>query len=590
MPAAPTASRPSAANNQSAAAGTQSSSPATGNPGGGKRAEPKRPPNPDPAAKAPHATTSPTPAAAAAPRPSLLNAFALGCDALLRQLKTAPCRLLFWILGIYGSLWFLASISFPSMPFDSYEMFIFGREMQWGYWKHPPLEPWMTEIAWRLTGGWTGSHFLLAIGSIVVTLYFVWLIGVEMVGASGAVLAVALTILIYYFGPPVTMYSHNVGQLPIWAATIYIYRKAVLGNARLSWILFGLAAAILMYSKYSGALLLGVLALHLLLTQDGRKRIATSGPWIAAATGLVLLLPNLIWLVQNNFSPFTFAFDRPPITGFVARVGAGLKFLIAQFGFHAGPIVIAALAAIPRLPLQGPPVEIDLDRPSPFDRSLVLATAFVPMLLIAIMTAWAGVDQRPEIGGSLVALSGLAMVLLLPSRTVLRAPTLVTSLWLLVLVGLPIGHVAFNYIKAGGSGRLPSQMYPARNFSAAMQSVWFSRTTLPLDSVTGDFLPAGMVAQYATPRPSVFIDADVRKSPWITPQRLKQSGTLVVWSTDDFPRTDELPAPYRQPLDGLTAITGSMVLPLGRGKLQTYGWAVALPPDAARPPVEPQAK
>jgi hypothetical protein len=132
-------------------------------------------------------------------------------------------------------------------------------------------------------------------------------------------------------------------------------------------------------------------------------------------------------------------------------------------------------------------------------------------------------------------------------------------------------------------------MLPARSFSAAMQSVWYNRTMLPLDSVTGDFLPAGMVAQYATPRPSVFIDADVRKSPWITPQRLKQSGTLVVWSTAEFPRTDELPAPYRQALEGLTPIFGSMVLPLGRGQLQTYGWAVALPENAPRPP-EPQAK
>jgi hypothetical protein len=582
-PAAAAASDTSAAPSPATPAEAKSSAPA--------RTETPRPAKPPRAtAASPAAATAPAATAAANPvQPNLLNAFALGCDALLQQLKTAPRRLLLWILGIYGGLWFLASISFPSMPFDSYEMFLFGREMQWGYWKHPPLEPWMTELAYRLTGHWIGSHFLLAIGSILVTLYFVWLIGVEIVGASGAVLAVALTILIYYFGPPVTMYSHNVGQLPIWAATIYIYRKAVLGNARLNWILLGVAAAILMYSKYSGALLLGVLGLHLLLTPEGRKRIATPGPWIAAGVGLLVLLPNLIWLVQNNFSPFTFAFDRPPVTGFVARLGAGLKFLVSQVGFHAGLIVIAILAAIPRLPLQGPPVEIERGEPTGFDRSLVLSTAFVPMLLIAAMTAWGGVDQRPEIGGSLVALSGLAMVLLLPKTFVLRAPTLVTTLWLLVLVGLPIGHVALNYVKASGSGRIPAQMLPARSFSAAMQSVWYNRTPLPLDSVTGDFLPAGMVAQYATPRPSVFIDADFRKSPWITPQRLKQSGTLVVWSTDEFPRTDEVPAPYRTALDGLAPIFGSMVLPLGRGQLQTYGWAVALPPDAPRPP-EPQAK
>lgn len=512
-----------------------------------------------------------------APIPRIFQAW----DLPLRLLQRAPETLLVWILSVYGVLWFVACISFPSMPFDSYEMFLFGKEMQWGYWKHPPLEPWLTEIAYTLTGHWIQSHFVLAIASIVVTLYFVWLIGAEIVGRSGAVLAVALTILIYYFGPPVTMYSHNVGQLPIWAATVYIYRKAVLGNTRSDWILLGIAAAVLMYSKYSGALLLAVLAGHLLLTTEGRKRISTAGPYIAALIGLLLLLPNLIWLMQTHFSPITFAFDRPPVTGLLPRAGSALKFLSAQAGFHAGIFVIAGLALCRWIPWQGEPVEIKLDRPSRFDRSLVLSTALVPLLAIGAITFWAGVDQRPEIGGSLVALSGLAVVAVLPSRIVLHAPRFVTLIWLLVLVGLPIGHVAFIYAKAHTSDRFLTQMYPARELSAAIQTIWSSRTSRPLDIVTGDFMQAGFVALYATPRPSVFIDADFHKSRWITPRRLRQSGTLVLWSTEDFHRTDEIPLPYKDALSGLPAQIGTMQLPLGGGRTQTYGWAVLLPVEPA---------
>nr|WP_246432890.1 glycosyltransferase family 39 protein [Rhodopseudomonas rhenobacensis] len=463
--------------------------------------------------------------------------------------------------------------------------------MQWGYWKHPPLEPWLTEIAYQLTFHWISSHFVLAIGSILVTFYFVYLIGTETVGKTGATLAVALTILIYYFGPPVTMYNHNVGQLPIFAATVYIYRKAVLGEKLSNWVLLGVAAAILMYAKYSGALLLAVLVLHLLLMPQGRRQLLSRGPYVAALVGLVVLLPNLIWLVHSNFLPFTFAFDRPPVEGLVPRVWAGLKFLFAQLGYHAGLIVVVLLAMIPKLPLQGQPVAIELGRPSLFDKSLVLMAAFLPLLMIGAMTSWAGVDQRPEIGGSLVALSGLAMVMLLPQRSVLRAPRLVTTIWLLVLIGLPIGHVVFINAKANGSGQVPTQMWPARELSGAMQAIWNSKSLRRLDIVTGDFKQAGFVALYASPRPSVFIDADFRKSPWVTPERLKQSGTLVIWATSDFPRTDEIPEPYRAALEGLTPTLGTMVLPLGHGKSQTYGWAVMLPegtPTLAPPPGAPK--
>ncbi len=503
------------------------------------------------------------------------------CDALASMAQTSPHRLMIWILCVYGALWFLASTAFPAMPFDSYEMFVFGRDMQWGYWKHPPLEPWLTEIAYRATGHWIQSHFVLATGSILVTLYFVWLIGVATIGGSGALLAVALTIPIYYFGPPVTMYSHNVGQLPIWAATIYIYRKAVLDNSRLQWLLLGVAAAVLMYSKYAGALLLAVLALHLLLTPQGRARFSTGGPWIAAVTGFLILLPNLIWLVQNDFSPFTFAFDRPPATGVTERAVEAVKFLVSQIGYHAGMIVLALIAATPRIPLQGAPVEIARDEATAFDRSLILASALLPMLTISAVTFVEGVRQRPEIGGSLVALSGLAMVMLLPRRIVVRAPRLATSLWLAVLIGLPIGHVALNYAKASGNGRMPAQMLPARAVSAAMQEVWRSRTDRPLGIITGDFLPGGIVALYASPRPSVFIDADFRKSPWITPERLAQSGTLVVWSGDEFPLTNELPEPYRAALAGIAADGdfGTATVPAGYGRSIVYGWAV-LPPAA----------
>ena len=40
------------------------------------------------------------------------------------------------------------------------------------------------------------------------------------------------------------------------------------------------------------------------------------------------------------------------------------------------------LAMIPKLPLQGEPVTFELERPTPFDKSLIVMAAFLPLILL----------------------------------------------------------------------------------------------------------------------------------------------------------------------------------------------------------------
>jgi hypothetical protein len=310
-----------------------------------------------------------------------------------------------------------------------------------------------------------------------------------------------------------------------------------------------------------------------------------AGPAIGAVVCFVALLPHLMWLAQ--------AHAAAPLGGDGAvgpwpRIGAAFAFMFGQAGLHLGLVVVAGLALLPRIPLQGEPAAVELAAPSGFDRSLIVAAAVLPSLLVAAGSVFGWFNIGAYTGSALVAFSGLALVASLPTRIALRAPRLAVAAWLLVLCGVPIGYTASLYTKGYGSGPMPTELYPARALSGAMQTVWKSRTPRPLDSVTGSAQQAGYVALYATPRPSVFVDADPGKSPWMTPQRLKQFGTLVVWTTDEFRRTDELPPPYRAALAGTTPIFGTMVLPLGGGKLKAYGWAMILPEGTV--PIPPPAK
>ncbi|MFT0877323.1 glycosyltransferase family 39 protein [Rhodopseudomonas sp. G2_2311] len=541
---------------------------------------------PAPAA-APAATARPAAARASfLPLTLLLGA----CDSLFDMLRNRPQRLLLWVLGLYGTLWFISAISFPGLPAVGYEMALFGSELQGGYWKYPPLAPWLTELASLATGRWNGAQLLLALGSALMTLALLWRLGASIFGPSGATLAVALTILIGCFGPQVTAYDPAIASLPFAVAVVLLYRRAVLGGARSSWIGLGIAAALLISTNHAGAALVLVLIGHLVLTADGRRRLATSGVAVAAGACFVVLLPHLMWLAQAQIaSPVA----DDGATGLWPRISAAFAFVFGQVGLNLGLIVIAGLAFVPRLPLQGEPADLKLTAPSAFDRSLLAAAAVLPSMLVGLGSVFGWFTIGAYTGSALVAFSGLALVALLPARLTIRAPRLAIAAWMLVLFGVPIGYATSTYSRAYGSGPVPTELYPAKALSKAMQSVWKSRTTHPLEIVTGSTREAGFVAAYASPRPSVFIDADFAKSPWITADRLKRSGTLVVWSTDEFKRTDELPAPYRTALGNAPPVFGTMVLPLGGGKLKAYGWAmippdgVVLPPPASAAPPAP---
>jgi hypothetical protein len=87
--------------------------------------------------------------------------------------------------------------------------------------------------------------------------------------------------------------------------------------------------------------------------------------------------------------------------------------------------------------------------------------------------------------------------------------------------------------------------WPDRALASALDRAWASDTGHPLRIVVGESWLAGLVAMRSNPRPSVFIDGDFRKAPWITPARLACEGALAVWQIDNrsapFSRLAALP-------------------------------------------------
>ncbi|MBV9558321.1 MAG: glycosyltransferase family 39 protein, partial [Pseudolabrys sp.] len=301
----------------------------------------------------------------------------------VRLLSDRPAVVLAIFLVVHAFVWtVLPAVLYPNLPLDLIEALTYGREWQLGYDKLPPLPWWLIEIVYR-TVGHDFAYYLLAQIAVVIALSLVWLTALPLVGATGAFVAIMIVDGLHYFNFTAAKFNHDVIQLPFWALAGYAYHRALRDGRLLHWILLGLAIGISLWAKYFVVVLAAPMVAFLLADREARRHLATPGPYVAAAVGLIVMAPHLVWLVQNDFLPFAYAEHRAaPSRGLIDHIWHPLYFALGQFFFALPLLLIASALVFPRT--KATPVAA-----SSFDTRIVTLLAFGPfasVILLALVT------------------------------------------------------------------------------------------------------------------------------------------------------------------------------------------------------------
>jgi hypothetical protein len=125
------------------------------------------------------------------------------------------------------------------------------------------------------------------------------------------------------------------------------------------------------------------------------------------------------------------------------------------------------------------------------------------------------------------------VVALVPTR--LDAPALrrIAAWAVALLIGLPLIYIADTLLEPRLTGHPKRQGWPQVEMSQRFQAIWQRQTGQPLRIVAGDFWTAGLVALKPGDMPSIFTNGNYDSAPWITPERLKREGVLLVWQVGD---------------------------------------------------------
>ena len=225
--------------------------------------------------------------------------------------SSAIPRALLIAAAVYVLAWSLVPpLLAPSFPLDVVESLGWGREWQWGYYKHPPLPPIALHVAYMAFGRF--GPFILSQICVIGTLWMVWLTARRLVTRERALLATVLTMGVVFYTRPALEFNHNVAQMPFWAGIAYAYLAAWQDGKLRQWVLLGVLAGLGLLSKYSIGVLLLCLGLFTLLS-PARSLLRGPGPWVAIGVMLLVFAPHWYGCTKTIGCPSsTHAGAHPP--------------------------------------------------------------------------------------------------------------------------------------------------------------------------------------------------------------------------------------------------------------------------------------
>lgn len=466
---------------------------------------------------------------------------------LSEALLSRPAHVVAALCAAQALLWTLApALTHSAPPLDVVEMLVWGREWVVATYKHPNLPGLLLEAARRLSFGALWPVYAVAQLCVVASFVAVYLLGCDLLGKGRALAGTLLLTGVFYYSWPTPEMNHNLVQMPLWAWTCLALWRSAQGGRIVWWLLLGVFAGLSLWAKYSSGLLLAAAGLWMLADVHARAHLARIGPWAALAVFAIVAAPQAQFLVATDFLPFDYALARAGS----GRAGGPLSFLLTQVADHAVLLLMALSAGLfGKGAARLPPEEARA-------RRFLLVMGLLPALLAALMAAATGMGLKDMWGMPMFNLSGLLLLALLPGRFDGRRLVRVAAAAGLLVALVPAIYAASVMFRAERSDKPSRAVWPQEEIASRLLRGYAAATGDMPHIIAGPVWEAGLVALAAPGIPSVSVDGDEQKSPWVPRDDLSRKGALVLW------RTDSEPAP------GLAALAAGHEL-----RRETFRWS-----------------
>ena len=385
------------------------------------------------------------------------------------------------------------SITNVNLPLDTIEALAWGSNLDWGFNKHPPMSAFFLEVFYQIFGSQDWVYYLLSQMFVLVAFYFVFKLAIEILGEPKlSLISVFLLTSIIFYNFTTPEFNVNVCQLPFWSLVIY-YSWKIYNSKEIKFsdcCLVGFFAAIGFLSKYLFAYLLisiGLLFFYIIFLKEYKK--FNFKYLIILEVFLVLLVPHLIWLNENDFVTIFYGLRRTGIEEsiFMDHLKHPIIFILKQIGILT-PFFLLVFLLTKKLKLK-----YDFK-----DKKLIflIFINFVPLMLVIITSFLTGSKIRTMWMTPFYLFFGVLAVYLFKSQINIKKINSFLSAFLFLFFLSPI---IYSYESISQKDKRTD--YPGKEIAKKIQLTWDQDFNKKIQFVTGSEWKAGNLSYHLKSRP-----------------------------------------------------------------------------------------
>jgi hypothetical protein len=407
--------------------------------------------------------------------------------------KNTVDKFFYFFITIHLILWTLVpSLTNNNLPLDTIEALAWGGNLDWGFNKHPPASAFFTELFFKMFANKDWAYYLLSQIFVVISFFIIFRFSQEFYkNKIYGFLSVLILEGIYFYNYTTPEFNVYISELPFWTLTVYFSYRAFSKDQFKDWFLLGFFAAIGILSHYLFSYLLLSITLFFIYEFFKNKKFNFKS-LIALEVFIIMIIPHLIWLVENDYITITYGLHRAGSGAnskeLVDHVIYPIIFLLKQIGILI-PFWIMLYLLVQKFKFK-----LNFK-----DKKLIylIFVNFVPIILIAITSLLTGAKIKTMWLTPFYLHFGLFFIYLYQEKINLKKLKGFTISFLFFFILSPI-----IYSTVSISQKDKRTDYPGKQIANKIQYAWDQEIEDKINVVLGDEWHAGNLSYHLKSRPA----------------------------------------------------------------------------------------
>ena len=401
-------------------------------------------------------------------------------------------NLFYTFLTIHLILWILVpSLTNNNLPLDTIEVLAWGGNLDWGFNKHPPVSAFFAELFFQIFGNKDWAYYLLSQIFLVFSFFFIFKFSHEIFkNKIFGFLSILILEGIYFYNYTTPEFNVYISELPFWTLTVYYAYKAIFRNNFKDWVLLGFFGAIGFLSHYLFSyLLLSIIFFFIYIFFKNKKFNFKS--LIALEIFIIVIIPHLIWLVENNYITITYGLHRTASglndKDLIDHIIYPFSFLLKQIGILI-PFWIMLFMLVSKF-------KFKLNFKDEKFLFLIFIN-FVPIILIAITSLLTGSKIKTMWLTPFYLYFGLFFIYLFQTKINLKK---LKSFFISFSFFFILSPIIYSIVSVSEKDKRTD--YPGKQIAIKTQYAWDQNHKEPINVVLGDEWHAGNLSYHLKSRP-----------------------------------------------------------------------------------------